>query len=64
MGPVGSMQDCLMAHLHQQKSCNNSFKKYNFAISNSQQLAGDERYFSSCLDEMTREGEGKKKVPG
>jgi len=52
-----------MENLDYQKSCNNSFKQYSIAISKSQELAGDKRYFSFCLDETTREGK-KKKVPG
>lgn len=58
MGPVGRVQDHLMENLDCQTSCNNSFKKYSLAISKSQQLAGDKRYFSFCLDETTREGRG------
>lgn len=58
MGPVGRVQDRLMENLDCQKSCNNCFKKYSLAISKSQQLAGDRRYFSFCLDETTREGGG------
>lgn len=45
-----------MEDLNCQKSSNNSFKKYSLVISKSQQLAGDKRYFSFCLDETTRGG--------
>lgn len=62
MGPVGRVQDRLMENLDCQKSCNNCFKKYSLAISKSQQLAGDRRYFSFCLDETTREGVGGKRL--